>query len=388
MVATVVAGHAVKHVFAASFFVLLPELKLGLGLTNAAVGTLSSFRNVGAGLSNLPAGFLGDRFQGQWAVILGLSLVVVGLSYIAIGSLQGFALVVLVATVMNAGITFWHPSAIAALSRRYPDRRGLVIGLHGTGGSVGEALGPLVVGGLLLAMGWRAIFRAMGIPGVAAGLAVWLLLRRAPAGSAASAPVAGYLRSLGSLLRLRRMLGIMAIAAGFGASQSAITTFLAIYLQIEMGYSASTMALLIFASQAAGIASQPIMGHLSDRYGRKPVLLPGMLGLAIGSLAISAAPAGAPLVAAVVFTGVFLFPLMAILLAAAADVAGESVQATVVSLIFGTAVIVAAASPSVGGLLADAYGVAVVFRYAAAVAFATAILLALQRWPRAAPADA
>ena len=44
------------------------------------------------------------------------------------------------ATLGGMAITFWHPAAISALSRRFPERRGFAISLHGTGGSIGAEL--------------------------------------------------------------------------------------------------------------------------------------------------------------------------------------------------------------------------------------------------------
>lgn len=382
MMAVVVAGHGVKHLYNSSFFVLLPELKLGLGLTNAGLGSVSAFRNVAGGVTNLPAGFLGDRFQSRWSIILALSLAIVGLSYVAVGSVRGLGLLIVVATVMNVGVTLWHPSAISALSRRFSERRGFAIAVHGTGGSAGEALGPLVAGGLLLLMGWRLVFRAMGLPAVAAGSVVWLLLRQVPVSAAARPSIRDYLASVRRLLGNRRLPGILVVVAGFGATQSPLVTFLPVYLQIELEYSPTVMSFYIFASQAAGIATQPLLGFLSDRHGRQSVLLPSLLALAAASLGVSLVSPGLPLLLVIVFMGAFVFPLMAILLAAAADVAGEGLQATAVSIVFATTVVFSGLSPYVSGLLADAFGVVVVFRYAAGVALATGVILAVQRWDR------
>jgi len=384
MMAVVVAGHALKHLYNSSFFVLLPEVKLGLGLTNAGLGSVSAFRNVAGGLTNLPAGFVGDRFQGRWAAILGLSLAVVGLSYVAVGSVRGIFPLIAVATLLSIGTTLWHPPAISALSRRFAERRGFAISVHGTGGSVGEALGPLVAGGLLLYLGWRTVFRAMGPPALLGGVVVWLVLRRLPSGAGLAPSLREYLAAVRRLLGNRRMPGILVVVAGFGATQSPVMTFLPVYLQIDLGYSASVMALYIFASQAAGIVSQPLLGHLSDRYGRRQVLLPSMLALSATSLGVSLVGPGAPLLVVVFLMGAFLFPLMSVLLAAAGDVAGEGLQATSVSIVFATTVVASGLSPYLSGLLADAFGVSVVFPYAAGLALATAVALAVQRWPRVA----
>ena len=55
MITTVVAGHAMKHIFAAGFFILLPELKREMRLSNASIGSLSTSRMVAGGILNLIA---------------------------------------------------------------------------------------------------------------------------------------------------------------------------------------------------------------------------------------------------------------------------------------------------------------------------------------------
>jgi len=380
----IVAGHAVKHLLNAGFFVLLPEVKVGLGLTNAGIGTIAATRNVASGLTNLPAGFAADRFQGQGATMLGIIIILVGLFTAALGFSDSFLAALAFATLGGMAITSWHPTAISALSRRFPERRGFAIALHGTGGSIGEALGPLLVGGLLLVLGWRLVFESVGVSSMLGGVAVWLMLQRTWGNRTdATATIAVYLRSVQELLGNRRILILLVMVVGYSATQSAIITFLPIYIQLDVGYSASVMSLYIAASQIAGILSQPAMGFLSDRYGRKQVLVPGLLLLGIAAMAIAVASPGVLLFVVVVLMGAVQFPLMSIFLAAVSDIAGENVQGTVVSLVFGVTMVIAGVSPYIGGLLADTYGVKSVFLYSAGPSLLSAFLLVLQRWPKA-----
>ena len=382
-----VAGHAIKHMMNGAFLVLLPELKAGLGLSNTGIGTLSTFRNLAGGVVNIPAGFIADRFQGHGAMILGLSIIITGIFTALVGAAQSLPTAIAAAAIAGIAITFWHPTAISALSRSFPDRRGFAISLHGTGGSIGEALGPLAVGGLILFLGWRQVFPAIGVPGVVGGLLTWVLVSRVLSSKArATTSVSVYLASLRTLVSDWRLLSILAIVVGFGATQSAVFTFLPIYLQETLGYSAFRTKLYLAIPQTVGVGSSPAMGLVSDRWGRKPVLLLGLLALGASVLGIAGAPAGWALLAAMALTGVFLFPLMSILLAAAADIAMENVQATVVSLVFGVAILFSGLSPFISGLLADSYGVKAVFVYGAGISIATGLFLAPQRWPRIAAA--
>ena len=97
-------------------------------------------------------------------------------------------------------------------------------------------------------------------------------------------------------------------------------------------------------------------------------------------LALSAAPHGAPLVLNIIGVGAFAFPLLAIFLAAASDIAGEHLQATTVSLVFAATTVFSGVSPGIAGVLADTYGVKSVFIFAGSGGLVTAALLATQGW--------
>jgi MFS family permease len=83
--------------------------------------------------------------------------------------------------------------------------------------------------------------------------------------------------------------------------------------------------------------------------------------------------------------GAFLFPLMAILLAAGVDLVDPGAQATTVSLVFGSALIVSAIAPAIAGQLADSQGIEAAMVLGAGIVLATALLSAVTQWrPKAA----
>ena len=242
-----------------------------------------------------------------------------------------------------------------------------MISLHGSGGSVGETLGPVIVGALLTVLVWQKVLQWSLVPAVATGVLVWLLMLRERGQSAGELTAASYLAAMRLLLRNRAFLVLLVVTAAFSASQGGFITFLPNYLQFELGYSQFVMASFISLARVGGIVSQPVLGLLSDRLSRRAVVLPSMLCLSAGMLAVSMVPPGWPLVVAITFTGAFEFPLMALLLATAMDMVKEEVQGTTVSLVFGTAFLFGSLSPTLAGLLADAFGVQAVFIYSAAI---------------------
>ena len=375
-----VAGHGLKHLFNAAFFVLLPEIKAGLGLTNSQIGILSTSRNVLGGITNIPAGYAGDRMSAHRAEILGASIIFLGIFALALGLSTTFWMAVVFAALFNVAITFWHPSAISSLSREFESRRGFAISLHGTGGSVGETLGPVLAGTLIGIVGWQMVLRGSIVPGVIAGILIWLILRTIPTRSGEVQAQGSYLTSLKGLIRNRRLLLVLAFAGGFVGGQSAFLTFFPIYLRENLGVSSITVGFYLLLANVGGIASQPLMGYASDRLGRKAILSPSLAVLGVCFLLLPAVPGGWPLAAVALVMGAFLFPLMAILLAAGVDLVEPGAQATTVSLVFGSALIVSAIAPAVAGRLADTQGIEAAFALGAGIVLTTALLSAVTQW--------
>lgn len=385
LMVVLVVGHAIKHMYNAGFFIILPEIQRDMNLSNTALGTLSTARSITGSVANLPAGFVADRFSHRWPAILGVAMVIVGIFQFVMGSVSSYWALVLAATVVGGAISFWHPPAIAALSQRFADRRGFAIAMHGTGGSIGEMLGPIVVGTILSLMVWQVVLQVSMVPAVATGVIVWVLLRNMQGQTSGNLSMAGYARSLRQLVRNRPLLRVLLVTGCYSMVQGAVATFLPVYLRNDLGYERIQTGAFLSAAQVGGIISQPIMGFLSDRFGRRAVLAPSLLCLGAGVLAVGVVPAGWPLAVTVVVMGAFQFPLMALFLASAMDMVGQEVQATTVSLVFGSGTIFGSLSPALAGFLADSFGVQVVFFYAATVAAAAAVLLLLgaQEAPKA-----
>ncbi len=381
----VVAGHAIKHVFNAGSMLILPELKSAFGVSNTSIGLLTTTRSVFGGLINLPAGFVSDRYAGRWAAVLALTLIGVGVSMFLVGISPTFWMAVISMTLLSMAITFWHPPALAALSVRYPDKRGFAVAMHGTGGSIGEAVGPILTGFLIGFLAWRTILELSLIPAVLMGIGIYLLLKSVPS-MAEETTTKRYFGGVKAALGNPRLLLVLATTACFSGAQIGIMSFLPIYAREDLQMSTTATGALVSLLQVAGIGSQPVLGYLSDMFGRRVVLAIGFAGLSIGSLALFAAADGPAFFVAVAFTGLFLFPMMAILLAAAMDVVGSVVQGTTVSFVFGVSIVLAAVSGWVSGRVADVYGVEYVFLYAAApaaVAFLLTVLGSRMRSSRA-----
>ena len=379
----IVLGHSIKHIYGAALqSILLPEIKIGLGLSATQLGTLTFSRQLTGWITIFGAGYLGDRFANRASLILSTSLIMLGVSYFVVGSASGYWVMFIAMLLVGIGPSLFHPPAIGTLSRRFPDKRGFAISLHGTGGSAGEVVGPLVAAGLLAFMVWQDVLRASLFPALVAALLIWVFMRNVSVEVPGSTSTQSYFRSLVSVIKKKAFILLIVTTAFRSMGQMAILTFLPVYLREDLEFSAARVAAYLSLSHVVGLASQPVMGLLSDRFGPKVVLIPSMTALGLLFFALRFADPGFQLILVVLALGAFLYSLQAIFMAAAINLAGGQVQSTVVSVMYGGSIL-GIVSPILAGVIADAYGVANSFLYAGAVTLLATLILSLIKLPKA-----
>ena len=395
LAATVILGHAVKHIYNSGLqSVILASMKKDMGLTGTSFGLLSTSQRVTSGATTMVAGYLGDRFANMSGLMLMVSLGVMGVSFFLLGRVDDYLLMLAVMLLVGVGPSLYHSPAIASLSRKFPDKRGFAISLHGTGGSVGEVLGPFLTGGLIvgltvgaltISLGWRDILTWSLFPALFFAILIYAMMRNIPTADAGAASLGAYFSALGDLLRRRAMISLVAVTALRSVGQSAVMAFLPVYLLEDLEYDEFTVGLFMSGAQVTGIVAQPIMGYLSDRFGRKIVLVPCTAALGLLIIALRFAPADAPLVliAVVLAMGAFLYSLHTIYIAGAMDVARGRAQSTVVSLIYGASFL-GAFSPWVAGRIVDLTQTSNAFIFGGATVILGALLLSITRLPKTA----
>ncbi|MCY3544378.1 MAG: MFS transporter [Chloroflexi bacterium] len=400
---TVVLGHAIKHIYNAGMHsVLLAVMKDDLGLSGAQFGLLTTSGRVTSGATTMVAGYLGDRFANRSGVMLMISLGMMGISYFLLGNAPNYWLMLAAMLLVGIGPSLYHSPAIASLSRKFPDKRSFAISWHGTGGSVGEFVGPVLTGALLsgvyfVAFEWNEVLQISAGPALIFGLLIYLMMRGIPAGSTDTESLREYFSKLFTMLRRRGMQMLVITTALRSMGQGAMMAFLPVYLLEDQGISAIVIGLFMAGIQFVGILAQPVMGWLADRLGHKAVLVPCTAALGVLMIALKYAPTDDPLVFNLVLLeiavpgiqfgiialamGAFLYALHAIYIAAAMDVAEGEAQSTVVSLIYGASLL-GAFSPFLAGVIVDLGTTSDSFIYGGISVIAAAALLAITRLPR------
>ncbi len=387
LAATVVLGHTVKHIYNSGLnSVIMAAIKDDMGLTGAQFGLLSTSQRITSGTTTMLAGYLGDRFANRSGLMLLISLGMMGISFYLLGSAPNYWLLMAVMLLVGIGPSLYHSPAIASLSRKFPDRRGFAISLHGTGGSIGEVVGPVLVGGLisgtyLVAFTWRDVLHIGVAPALFFAILIYLMMRNIPTAATDIESVGEYFNSLRTLLRRPAMISLVAVTALRSTGQSAVMAFLPVYLNEELGYEFVVIGLFMSGAQVTGIVVQPIMGWLSDKFGRKVVLVPCTAAMGLLIAALKFADSEALLILTILAMGAFLYSLHTIYIASAMDVAEGQAQSTVVALIYGASFL-GAFSPWVAGVIVDRTEISNAFIYGGVMVIIGAIILALTKLPR------
>ncbi len=423
------SGHGVFHWIAQSFIVVMPEVRdLLLGGSSVAVASIQSTREVVSGVVALPGGVLTDALRRYWGWVMAACMGLFGIGWLLMASAgwlvpgaswvaqtsgtgeqvsgqlnpAGYALLLFGMAVVGVAASVWHLPAMAALSSHFRERRGSVLSFHGVGGNVGDVIGPPLTGILLVALSWQAIISIYAVVPIFLTLLVFWAFRdighraQEAAGTQTAEALRSQLAETKLIVRNARVWGIMTVAGLRGMAYLGFVTVLPLYLADELGLIAEgedgrsfenlalrggLIGLLVFV----GIFASPVTGYLSDRFGRKLILIPGLI--ALGVITLLMAPLGDTLVVMSVLLaalGLFLYSDQPILTAAAIDIVREGTAATTLGLLSTSRFVFSAASPLIAARLYS-WDADYLFYYTAALYAAAVVVLAFIPLPLAQP---
>ena len=358
-IATIAVGHGLKHWYLAAFTVFLPLIEREYAMSALAISAFVIVRSAGAGLPNFVAGYVADRLNRHWAVMLPVSFLLVALAMMLAGLLPWVWGVAAAFSLAAMAASFWHPPAISMLSSRFADRRGMAIAFHGAGSGAGEALGPLGVGFILVALlsdDWRLYVIVSTVPAVVLALALYWMLSGAPPVARPESADPVRVRDFFTLLQYPayRTLAYANFSRSF--AHFGLLVFLPLYLANDLGMDSRGVGFHIALLTLLGVPLGPVFGYLSDRIGRRIPLVVAMGSIAVGMAAMGIVGSGIPLMIAIAFTGVFLWTVQDVTNAAAMDEAPPNAQGTVVGFMFATSFVAGLMAALLAGLLVSATG--------------------------------
>jgi len=364
-------GHGTTHWVAAFFYLLLPFVTRDLGLSYTQAGLLVACFHVSSFSANFASGLVVD-VTGHRVLFQIVSLLMGGGALLAFGASRELVVLALLVVLIGTSNNLWHPPAIAFLSETYPANRGYALSIHALGANLGDTLAPLAAGMLLATLTWQGAARAGALPVLlAAALIALMLLPRDRVTDHGNGKHRGmglreYVAGVKRIVHDRMVLGLCFMAGFRSMAQNGLYVFLPLYLVNELGTGALWMGIAMMAMQLGGVVAAPVAGVWSDRVGRRPVVLAGLTVTTLVVAGITLLQNELVVVAGVSLLGFALFSVRPVVHSWLMDMTPPNLSGSATSLLFGTQSLLSAAVPPVGGLLADAYGLASVFYLLAA----------------------
>ena len=377
MVTALAVGHVGFHWILQSFVVVVPEIQHTFGLNGVGVGGIQAVRELTSGLITLPGGVVVGMLRRWWSWLLAVCVGASGLGSLLMGISPVYPLLLMGVSVVSVSHSLWHLPAAASLSHHFANRRGTMLSFHGVGGSVGDVAGPLVTGVLLLVLGWRGILSIYAIgPFFMAFLAVWIFkgigdLRE---NDVKTAGLAERLAMTKAIFKSRLLQGMTVVRGLRSMALGAVVTLLALYLGNDLDLAVFNRGFHISLLIAVGLLAKPMAGMVSDKLGRKQVLVPGLIWSCVLALMIVVFDDGITLTITIALLGLFLYPDQPILTAALFDVLGREEATIGLGVVSFVSFLMAATSPLIAGAIYEISGfhagmiyVAVLFALAAVV---------------------
>jgi len=357
-------GHGATHWMAAFFYLLLPFIAKDIGLSYTDAGLLVSIFHLSSLVANFGSGLMVD-ITGRRIVFQIVSLIVGGAALLTFGLVREFLVLTVLVILLGASNNLWHPPAIAFLSDRYPGNRGYALSVHALCANLGDTIAPLAVGALLLILTWQgtAVIGAAPVFLVTLIFALCLFKSDQPdrTGPTNRLDFRHYLAQVGGIARDRTILGLCLMSGMRNIAQNGLYVFLPLYLINELGSGPLWMGITMTALQIGGLVAAPVAGAWSDRIGRRPVVLAGLTTTTIVIAAMTFAQNDIVLVVAVSLLGFALFAVRPVIHSWMMDLVPREIAGSATSILFGTQALLTMIMMPVGGVIADHFGLHMVF---------------------------
>ena len=370
-------GHSLFHWVVQGFVVVLPEVQSHFALTGIEIGLVLTVRELSTGLVAFPGGMVADSLRRHWGAFLAACIGGFGVGSLLMGISPMFGILLAGISIIAILHSLWHLSAASSLSQSFPNNKGSVLSFHGIGGSVGDGIGPFATGLLLSLISWRGILTFYGATAIIFSLLflfsvprIWHITEQGNE----KLRFTKRLEELTETLRHPVIWGISVVKGLRSMSLVALLTIFPLYFHDELLMGSSMRGLHIGLLILIGIISKPLAGYLSDRFGRKKILVPGLIWSCGISLALIFFSQGIMLAVLVVLLGMFLYPDQPIITATTLDLVESEVSSTVLGITATIALAMSTLSPLLAGIIYQNFGIDLVMIYVAFL-FATASII-------------
>lgn len=292
---------------------VLPLFALYLGAGPEVIGFVVGISTVTGIFFKLPSGALSDIIGRKKTMLMGLLVfALMPFTYLAV---KDYYLLIVIRFIHGLATSIYGPVSMAVIADIAKDKRGEMLSWFSSVTIIGNLLGA-PIGGLILrglsgdaapAEGnFYAAYLVSGISGVISLLLALGLLKDKETvddGAGLKESARRFLSGIKEVLSDRRIVITSNMEGIQNMAMGALEAFLPIYAVTVAGLNAFQAGLLWGIQVLVTIVSKPVMGKISDRYGRRPLIIAGMMFCAVSFGVIPLLKGFYPLMLAAVFFG-------------------------------------------------------------------------------------
>ncbi|HNG53179.1 MAG TPA: MFS transporter [Nitrospira sp.] len=261
--------------------VRMPVLSLfaeSLGAGPERIGLIVSVSTITGVLLKLPSGALSDIYGRK--MLLRIGVVAFGLPPFIYPFISDLNALTALRFVHGLATAIFAPSALATVADLYKERRGAAMGTYTACTQSGSLLGPFIGGWLAHAAGFPAAFVTAGVFGCIAILIFFSLHLDEPPPRVREKGLAPVITEMGkgflAVARNRKVLITSSTDAAKMIANGALMAFLPLY-GLSVGLNAGEVGLMFSVQAVTSFLSKPVMGRISDRVGRQPLIVLGLV---------------------------------------------------------------------------------------------------------------
>ncbi len=371
-------SHGIMHAYLVLLPAMIPILQGDLG-DIGTVGMLASLVSLFYGWFSLPVGFIADKYSRR--LLIAASMVLCGGASIIVGLSPNVPVAAVGMIILGIGASLYHPCGYAHMALVSDEMRGRYMGYQGLGGDMGMAVSFLTSSILGSSFGWRMTFLIWGVVGLAMAAVDLLVIKdivcEVDPTQLRKGPVET-LRRMFATAERRTLLLTFVIVVISGMLWTGVSNFIMVYITDVKMVALVIAGGLSTLKYTVGAFAMIIGGTLSDKLGRKKLLLFGYSLFAVSLVALTLAPSNLLILAGLVAVLGFAFfvtqsPMNALL----GDISHKDTVGVTYGVNFTLKYGVGFFTPAIAGWLAVNYSLNHVFYFFAALSAAAFLVATL-----------
>lgn len=265
-------SHLIHDIYGAFLAPLLPLLIAKLGFSYTAAGFLTVAQRFPS-LLNPIFGVIADKSGARYFLIAAPAVTAISMSLLGIA--PSYPVLLLLLVIMGISAACYHVPTPVMIKQLAGNKLGKGMSFYMFAGELARTVGPLVIIGAVSLWGLEQTYWLI-LPGLLASFFLYVKFKKLPIEQKAKEkPSFGLGKTLVQLKTT--LIGLTGITVLMGGLKGAMVTFLPTFLTAK-GFSLAVAGGSLSVLEAGGVIGVLTAGTLSDRLGRKFVLLAAIIG--------------------------------------------------------------------------------------------------------------